>query len=1814
MRNSAGLAPTNRAATTSSTVTNIQLTPLWEHILRTRKLPETTCPRIMFAEFLERLKDPEWQVRQHALRVFVDVLVVMKSRADTYMEPLIGQLVENLGHQAPTVRKGALDCLRVYLAETAMPETIMLQILDIGLNQKITNEPFGGRLTCGVMLSLPALVQSTLHTAKSHFILRTTIDMLVQKMGQVTHQEITLKVLRKMRELIGEGEFMKYMSHGAYREFDLLCNVYGLSQQEEGLIQPTHANFISSESNTNTWRLMAANKPSKLANCWRSSEEEDVRLEEQCVNETVLACPAKVIMETEIKFNDDTLTMRILEAKDDDVCIVEPEMCHKSLAETCPNSLEDEVICGRLASAKSLRESSSSLVKLLSDSDDMEEEKPKQEYYTTIITPSTPSRTPKRVTFGGEVVKMRTPDSDANSTTNNNHQQQQKSQNLQQLFQNQSNNNDAVSGHDSDDNQPTFILQSPPTTVDSSKTSVLTLDIPNDNTKPLTRPKSDATLKPSGSTSKTPSPAVSSQTTSPKSPGKSPKDSPKSPFKRLSISPVDNIISPRTAHKEIEVLHNLQRDPSPNRALTARRASLKTEELNTPSPAGNQPLWMENQEKKLHAQQSPVQPPPPRSWEELGIVDDDTIMDLRSGNWRHRLQGVLQLEQALRSSENLASVQPCLDSLLRTLLSSECKTEVAEEKRKLLINLITRLPLDNLEDRTIQIMSGLCRQGGAGANRVCKALMQRLPPAAIILKLISQEFLHAKSSRFREHALQMVIFALMTFPSTCFDTETCVRNATYAALNRKRRVRQAALDVLAVLGQIASVREVLDVVQQIANSRDDGGTLVAAVKTRLSRKQLPLVSTEGAVQYSLHVPPSQLTGSTHDKELKLKNESSNNNINNNNSSSNTNEDFDQTTEGNGQQGPDIDWITAGIGSVSPNSLKRRAHRNRISAKQSFTCLNTQGSSTSDDPVFKPQYRNPTDLLSHIKTYENEDNHQNNYNFHHVFASNPYNYGLSTKKSNAEYPYYTTRRLVANSCSDSSVDGRSSDSNYTSSGGSAVSNEVPGKGGGGGGGSCGDGISGRFTRQAVNSRFPTMDMNTTYRVHKPPTYYPGMGAYAHLQQQQYNMNSTYPKVNYSLTSQQYHHPQLANRRKSHNHYSIQHHQQQQQQSPPYYYINNNTNRAQHFNHHNTSSITNTTHKSNCGNQENFKMSENLQHKDLNNCDDNLDGTYTISPGGTKLSSQQMAATNGRRFVNVDKILMQSNKSSQTSIENVKEPEQTEIEGKSEDLERQSNKTPTPSVKSTSYSQKSTASAQSSNGSRSLKEDSPEKTMAKADDEIKSVKESNDMVSTPLTTVEGTLTEAAEMTEVTSESPTKWITGEEVLQVEDVVDSVSLNAEEEIEEKEEQLERNGSLVSLQSKSESIKTQLEDTPPVLSRTQSAKSLVIEDDIEDNSSFVVVEDVDEVENVVNIENVKNIIEDSKAQGDAPQCCSKPNSAKSRTAISRPQSPTIEEIKALSRRNSMVKSMELLYERPASKHDYIDNTTETSSQSSAQLNSSTGSSSIPLKVLHTPLKQKSKTTHFLKSHRRVSPVKQSIKMVQAELYPATLQRFEKPREAIMKTFDQLDSSNWEVAMVGLKNMVRLMRYHPENLDSQMHMICIQLTKSVRNLRSQVSRAACTAATELFTLKSRYLEQECDDLVCALLHRTADTNRFIRADAMRALESMCDNLTPAKILNILTNKGAQHPNALVRTTAAKLLNRLVERLSSDKIYTMPRDQRDKFFVTGANLLLEGSLETRSYAKSLFKLLSGHPSYPRLLLEVIPARTYRNIEKTLKSIR
>ncbi|XP_017460995.1 PREDICTED: uncharacterized protein DDB_G0283357-like [Rhagoletis zephyria] len=263
-----------------------------------------------------------------------------------------------------------------------------------------------------------------------------------------------------------------------------------------------------------------------------------------------------------------------------------------------------------------------------------------------------------------------------------------------------------------------------------------------------------------------------------------------------------------------------------------------------------------------------------------------------------------------------------------------------------------------------------------------------------------------------------------------------------------------------------------------------------------------------------------------------------------------------------------------------------------------------------------------------------------------------------------------------------MEGRSSDSTYTSSsggggsGGGADGGKSASKGSGVGGAAAPNdsncaGISGRFTRQAVNSRFPAMDrmeMNSNYmRVHKPTTTYnnhqAGMGAYAQLQQQQMNMSSTYPKINYGLppTQQQQQQHQQQQRRRA----QQQQQQRQSQQSSLVQPVVIGTRAMQRSRGFGGGAFA----------PDNFRSAENSpkEHNsntalpnNNNKVNNNLDGTYTIymntdndthtpaaltASRGSQQQQQQphvhaktptataTAATNGRRFVNVENFAKQ-----------------------------------------------------------------------------------------------------------------------------------------------------------------------------------------------------------------------------------------------------------------------------------------------------------------------------------------------------------------------------------------------------------------------------------------------------------------------------------------------------------------------------------------------------------------------------------------------
>lgn len=161
--------------------------------------------------------------------------------------------------------------------------------------------------------------------------------------------------------------------------------------------------------------------------------------------------------------------------------------------------------------------------------------------------------------------------------------------------------------------------------------------------------------------------------------------------------------------------------------------------------------------------------------------------------------------------------------------------------------------------------------------------------------------------------------------------------------------------------------------------------------------------------------------------------------------------------------------------------------------------------------------------------------------------------------------------------------------------------------------------------------------------------------------------------------------------------------------------------------------------------------------------------------------------------------------------------------------------------------------------------------------------------------------------------------------------------------------------------------------------------------------------------------------------------------------------------------------------------------------------------------------------------------------------------------------------------------------------------------------------------------KELEELSAALFYRVADTNRFIRADSNAALDAMVDSMTPQKSISVILLKGAAHLNAVTRTSAARLLLRLTERLGPEKILALPKEMRDKLLQASAGLLTEGRLETRcvvyffpfslflmryfrSFAKQLFRIWSTHPQFTGIIHEAIPANIMRQISKTLASLR
>lgn len=200
----------------------IQLTPIWQEVVKNQRLPPDVNENLIFKEISSRLEDPEWPVRQHAFRVLFDVIpIISKDRLDERIiqNDILAKLVMNLGHSAPGVRKVALETIRQYLKQSKYSERMLENFVSYGVKEEggFETERTGiarENITLGTIISLVEILKPFIFPenggyAISQQFLTKLIEILGSKLDHPLYQEKCLDTILKIREMIGEGRFAR---------------------------------------------------------------------------------------------------------------------------------------------------------------------------------------------------------------------------------------------------------------------------------------------------------------------------------------------------------------------------------------------------------------------------------------------------------------------------------------------------------------------------------------------------------------------------------------------------------------------------------------------------------------------------------------------------------------------------------------------------------------------------------------------------------------------------------------------------------------------------------------------------------------------------------------------------------------------------------------------------------------------------------------------------------------------------------------------------------------------------------------------------------------------------------------------------------------------------------------------------------------------------------------------------------------------------------------------------------------------------------------------------------------------------------------------------------------------------------------------------------------------------------------------------------------------------------------------------------------------------------------------------------------------
>lgn len=245
-------------------------------------------------------------------------------------------------------------------------------------------------------------------------------------------------------------------------------------------------------------------------------------------------------------------------------------------------------------------------------------------------------------------------------------------------------------------------------------------------------------------------------------------------------------------------------------------------------------------------------------------------------NWKNRATGITAILHSVREVKDASLLEKNATALLSVLTNclNDPHFKIVLITHEVLEEVISKIG-PALAD-SLKLLVG-CLVGKMGDNKfvtkqanmkVFMQLMQVLKPQQVAIEVLSCGLRH-KISRVREETINVVIAALLTFPRTEFDLLILAKEIAPSLVDNKQRVRQASLEVFALLAHSLGKGHLQPLVSAVASversyfgkepdhiNKTEGGSLfgvMVAFQARLARRQLAHLSNDGLVVHAINV-------------------------------------------------------------------------------------------------------------------------------------------------------------------------------------------------------------------------------------------------------------------------------------------------------------------------------------------------------------------------------------------------------------------------------------------------------------------------------------------------------------------------------------------------------------------------------------------------------------------------------------------------------------------------------------------------------------------------------------------------------------------------------------------------------------------------------------------------------------------------------------------------------------------------------------------------------------------------------------------------